>query len=104
MNRSERRNLDRALRKLMRKDGDHCTVCRADLPHNSRTYYGRAAGVAAIVGECCRPNLTVEIALGTWSVAPLLSHTAGATGLPLGTLRRRLARPPGADTLGVRPE
>ena len=86
MNRSERRNLDRDLRQLMKKDGDRCTVCHADLPHNGRTYYGRAAGAAAIAGECCRSKLTVEVGSGLYVQGDydVLSRTGGG-GPPPGS-------------------
>ena len=67
MNRAERRNLDRDVRKLIKADGDHCTACAAELQHNGRTYYGRvASGAAAIVGDCCRETLTVEAGGGVY--------------------------------------
>ncbi len=86
MNRSERRNLDHDLRKLMMKDGDRCTVCHADLPHNGRTYYGQAAGAAVIAGECCRSKLTVEVGSGLYVQGDYdVLSSAGGGGPPPGS-------------------
>ena len=40
MNRAERRRIDRKLKRLRR---DHCSFCRQDFPHNSRTVTGLTA-------------------------------------------------------------
>lgn len=66
MNRSARRQLDRDLRKLMATDGDRCSLCQVDFPHNSKTFYGRAEGRAVIAGECCRPKLALEVGSGLY--------------------------------------
>lgn len=66
MDRGERRRLDRELQRLVKKDGDRCTACHGDFPHNSKTYYGRAGGRAAIVGDCCRLKLSVEVGTGLY--------------------------------------
>jgi hypothetical protein len=49
---------DRFIRELIEADGDHCSICRSPLPHNSKTYYGVTRGrVVAITGGCCMSRL-----------------------------------------------
>ncbi len=84
MNRSARRQLDRDLRKLMNTDGDRCSICLIEFLHNAKTFYGRAEGRAAVVGECCRPNLAVEVGAGfyvkgDYDVLNARSHPGSST-------------------------
>jgi hypothetical protein len=50
---------DRAIEKLIREDGDHCSVCRVHFAFNSPTFYGKSrAGRLVIVGKCCLIELS----------------------------------------------
>jgi hypothetical protein len=58
--RRQRRWTDRALRKLIRRDGDNCSLCRAEFKHNSRTFGGfDRHGRVVLVGDCCAERLAV---------------------------------------------
>jgi hypothetical protein len=56
--------IDRGIRKVIQRDGDFCSLCRAAFQHNGKTYYGTAySGTVVCVGECCVGKLrTVEAA------------------------------------------
>jgi hypothetical protein len=49
---------EREIRRLMERDGDHCSICRARFTHNCRTFGGDTiAGDTVLVGECCVERL-----------------------------------------------
>ncbi len=67
MSRTRRRALERALDKLIKRDGDHCSVCRAEFSHRAATAYGTIAGGAVvIVGICCVRKLTSVLGFGVY--------------------------------------
>jgi len=56
--RQQRRRFERELRKLLKRDGDYCSICRKPFLHNSNTYCGQTEdGKVASVGECCKAKL-----------------------------------------------
>ena len=58
LSRAARRRADREITRLIKRDGDRCTICHAALTHNCKTYGGvTASGNAAITGECCASKL-----------------------------------------------
>jgi hypothetical protein len=58
VNRQQRRLFERQLRKLIRAEGDNCSVCGAEFQHNARTFSGYSQdGKIALVGECCVERL-----------------------------------------------
>lgn len=67
MNRSERRRIDRKMRKIMGKDG--CSFCGRKFPHNSRITAGLAADEAVIAceQEQCIRSIEKIYALGLQS-------------------------------------
>jgi hypothetical protein len=70
MNRAERRRADamnRRIQRVIERDGDHCSICRAPLQHNCKTYYGVTyGGEVACVAECCRSKLQTIKASGVF--------------------------------------
>jgi hypothetical protein len=51
-------DLEDVIDALVKRDGDHCSVCRTEFRHNAATFYGCTSdGAAAVVGECCRHRL-----------------------------------------------
>ena len=70
LNRHARRRLDREIRKVIEQDGDHCSLCRAPLVHNCKTFYGVAFnGAVVCVGECCVGQLQTILASGVFCAA-----------------------------------
>lgn len=64
---SSRRRVEREIQAFIKSDGDRCSLCHADLPHNSRTYGGiTSAGASALVGQCCRKMLGETILSGLY--------------------------------------
>ena len=62
---SAKRRVERALREIMRTDGDNCSLCRAPLRHNSRTFGGVSKdGTPRMVGECCENKLHEIVLMG----------------------------------------
>lgn len=71
MNRAARRKIERQLRKIIKTDGDVCSLCRVEFPHNSRTYGGITAdGTVAFVGECCAEKLEIIVISGLITTKP----------------------------------
>jgi hypothetical protein len=67
MNRAQRRHVERQLNKLIKRDGDNCTICRAELQHNTRTFSGRDRwGRIVLTGECCARLITEPFAVGLY--------------------------------------
>jgi hypothetical protein len=67
MTNKKRDRIADAIREYMERDGDHCSLCRAPFPHMGRTFGGlTAAGVVALVGECCRLKLRVHVTGGIY--------------------------------------
>lgn len=67
MNREERKRLERGIQKLLKADGDNCTVCRRDFAHGDKTFYGRSAGRRpAVTGECCADQLNLSLGMGLY--------------------------------------
>jgi len=84
---SARRRVEREIRAMMERDGDHCSVCRAPLPHNSRTFGGvLRGGEPALAGECCRAGLTVTILQGIYLARDFEDLPDGWRGGSSGTL------------------
>ena len=62
-----RRRVEREIRKIMREDGDHCSLCRSRLEHNSRTFGGIVkVGTSVLTGECCRERVEIVILGGLY--------------------------------------
>jgi hypothetical protein len=73
-----RRKLKRAIRTLIENDGDRCSLCHTAFSHNSRTYGGTtAAGVPALVGECCASKLETVVATGLYLTRSYQGFAAG---------------------------
>jgi hypothetical protein len=52
---------------MMTADGDRCSICKADLPHNSRTFGGvTAGGDTALVGQCCEHKIKEIVLTGLY--------------------------------------
>ena len=65
---SAARRVERQLREIMQKDGDNCSICRADFAHNRKTFGGlTAGGIAALVGECCASKLRDTLIAGVFT-------------------------------------
>jgi hypothetical protein len=65
MNRHERRRIYKAIETLIKRDGDHCSLCHRAFTHNSRTYGGvTAAGDVVLVGDCCAARLATLLTAG----------------------------------------
>jgi len=64
---SARRRIERQITELMKRDGDRCSICKAPLPHNSRTFGGvTSGGDAALAGECCGEKLKETVLSGLY--------------------------------------
>lgn len=64
---SARRRVEREISELMKADGDRCSVCKTEFPHNSRTFGGvMSGGGAALVGECCERKLKTTVLSGVY--------------------------------------
>jgi hypothetical protein len=64
--RQQRRRLDRALRKLMRRNV--CSFCGSSFKHNSRTAGGfDAQGNVVLAGECCTNSVAEIFVRGLYS-------------------------------------
>src|SRR5215471_12398432 len=64
--RQQRRHVDRALHKLLRRGV--CSICGGTLRHNSPTASGfDAHGTVAVAGECCFDRLTQVFGFGLYS-------------------------------------
>jgi hypothetical protein len=62
-----RRRVERELRNIMRQNGDHCSLCRARLQHNSPTYGGiLKGGASALTGVCCRTRIEIVVLEGLY--------------------------------------
>ncbi len=62
-----RRRVEREIRELVRLDGDHCSLCRAPLEHNSRTYGGTTkVGKSVLAGDCCKGEVAVMVLSGIY--------------------------------------
>ena len=69
---SSRRRVEREIRDIMRRDGDHCSLCRREFAPNDRTFGGvTSTGEAALVGSCCEKRLSVCILQGLFMSADL---------------------------------
>ncbi len=96
MNRAERRRFEKDFAIILRKDGDHCTLCRRKLEHNERTFGGKtAAGRVALTTDCCRSKLAVEIVTGLYATRhleamPTTSRKLGSKVAPGGDVNRTL--------------
>jgi hypothetical protein len=54
----DRQQTDRAINKLIKEDGDRCSVCHTDFYDGQATYYGTTArGAPAVVGKCCTASI-----------------------------------------------
>ncbi len=63
--RAARRRADREITKLIKRDGDRCSLCHAALTHNCKTFGGvTASGAVAITGECCASKLAFVLGAG----------------------------------------
>jgi hypothetical protein len=51
----------------MERDGDDCSLCRKQFPHNSKTFGGvTTGGKPALVGECCERKLKTVVLAGLY--------------------------------------
>ena len=65
LSRAARRRADREITKLIKRDGDRCSLCHAALTHNCKTFGGvTASGAVAITGECCASKLAFVLGAG----------------------------------------
>jgi hypothetical protein len=65
MERGSRRNVERQIRRIIRKSGDNCTICGAEFQHNTRTVGGVTAdGTVALAGECCADKVAQIVTSG----------------------------------------
>lgn len=64
---SAQRRVEREIRKIMREDGDHCSLCRSRLEHNSRTFGGTVkGGTRVLTGECCGGRIETVVLEGLY--------------------------------------
>ena len=83
-----KRRVEREIQKIMRTDGDNCSLCRLPLAHNSRTFGGITKdGTPALVGECCAKKLHETILMGMfasrdWDVLPVTKRSDRAPAAP----------------------
>ncbi|MEH6412502.1 hypothetical protein ACIPZG_05710 [Pseudomonas sp. NPDC089395] len=67
MSRSSRRRYDKEFKKILRKDGDRCGICRKPLEHNCQTFGGFTAdGTTTLTSECCRHLLHTLMGSGVY--------------------------------------
>ena len=91
-----RRRVEREIRKIMREDGDHCSLCRSRLEHNSRTFGGTVkGGTSVLTGECCEERIEIVVLEGLYldgnadDLVPRLSSLHGnATPQKAGDVER----------------
>ncbi len=68
MDRGQRRNIERKIRKMIRQSGDNCTICGRPYKHNSRTVGGLTAdGEVALAGECCADKIVHGVTAGVFT-------------------------------------
>jgi hypothetical protein len=62
-----RRRVEREIRKITREDGEHCSLCRSRLEHNSRTFGGTVkGGTSVLTGECCGGRIEIVVLEGLY--------------------------------------
>ncbi|WHU03665.1 hypothetical protein [Sphingomonas sp. NIBR02145] len=62
-----RRRVEREIRQIMQKDGERCSMCKAPLEHNSRTFGGTTkTGASVLTGECCKAKIATVILSGLY--------------------------------------
>lgn len=67
MNRTQRRNSEKALAKLMKAGPDGCMVCGKDFDHNSKTFGGMThQKTTVLAGECCAHTLEAVLGQGIY--------------------------------------
>ena len=59
--------LNREIKALIEREGDHCSVCRSHLMHNERTYFGYGDGVLMLTDNCCSSKLDHLVASGIYA-------------------------------------
>ena len=65
MNRAQQRRAQREIGHIIRRDGDNCSLCRAEFPHNSKTFGGVTRdGRTVLVGECCAEQVKWIVTVG----------------------------------------
>ena len=58
MDRKERREIDRAIKKLARRGSTRCNICRRPYEHGEHTFTGQSMSHQwRMVGACCRDKL-----------------------------------------------
>jgi hypothetical protein len=86
---TQRRQVERAIARLMQKDGDRCSLCHAGFTNNSVTYGGIGRDDRpALVGDCCMDKLR-------WIM------TCGLYFAPHCEIAADLARKAGLSTVGI---
>lgn len=85
MNRTERRNCEKALAKLMKAGPDECMVCGKNFAHNSKTFGGMTYQKKTVLaGECCAQTLEAVLGQGIYLTrgvdGMLAAKKAGITG------------------------
>ena len=68
MSREAVKRIERGIQKLIKADGDHCSICRRPFAHGDRTHYGRIAGQRpAIAGDCCADRINLTLGMGVYT-------------------------------------
>jgi hypothetical protein len=69
------------IEKIMTTDGDNCSLCRAEFPHNSRALGGVTHdGAVALVGECCASKLASIVSAGLYTMRPYVERARPRNG------------------------
>jgi hypothetical protein len=92
LDRRTRRRIERDLRKIMKADDEHCTLCRRPFAHGDLTYGGATAtGAAAVTGDCCAAQMAHKVTGGVFldlagaygAIAADMAKRAGVWGAPI---------------------
>ena len=61
-----------AIRALIERDGDYCSLCHRAFDDVDVTYGGiTACGDVAVTGACCASKITVRYTVGIYTASPL---------------------------------
>ena len=68
MERKERREIDRAIKKLARRGSTRCNICRREYEHGEHTFTGQSlTRLWRTVGACCKDKLIKVDMSGVYS-------------------------------------